>query len=427
MGNLTARQAATAKPGRHSDGSGLILHVSPTGRRRWILRYQIDKQRRDLQLGNLEDLSLAEARAKAAELRALARRSIDPRQAVAEPPVAQPTFTQAAARFIRSRRRAWTNGKHARQWAATIRTYAKPVIGSKPVDTITTEDVLTILKPIWTAKSETAKRVQGRIENILDFAGAMKWTDGSNPARWRRHLDKLLASPMKVKRQAYGGVSRHHPAMSYTEVPGFMLELRALTSVSARALELLILTATRTSEVLLAQWSEVDMETAVWTVPASRMKAKREHRVPLSEAAMTVLGRVPRIEGNPYIFPGARPGRPLSNMAMLMVMRGMGYGVDGERGDFVPHGFRSSFRDWAGEVSSYPNHVCEMALAHVIGNKAEAAYRRGDLFTKRRAMMSGWAAWCGKGGADSLIDLQARRAPAALQDVATGGKRQYID
>ena len=410
MGNLTARQAATAKAGRHSDGDGLILHVSPGGRRRWILRYQIAKRRHDMPLGSLEDVSLAQARAKASTLRALVRQGIDPRQAEPEPPVPQPTFTQAAARFIRSKRRAWSNRKHARQWASTLRTYAKPVIGAKAVDTICTDDVLAILQPIWATKTETAKRVQGRLESVLDFAGAMQWTDGSNPARWRGHLDKLLASPMRVKRQAHGGVSRHHPAMPYGDVPGFVRELRTLTSVSACALELLILTATRTSEVLLAQWSEIDLEAAVWTIPASRMKAKREHRVPLSEAATGLLGRLPRVPDNPYVFPGARRGKPLSNMALLMVMRGMGYGAGGERGDYVPHGFRSSFRDWAGEVSSFPNHVCEMALAHTIESRAEAAYRRGDLFLKRRSMMAEWAHWCSKGGADAPIDLRARRA-----------------
>ena len=248
--------------------------------------------------------------------------------------------------------------------------------------------MLKILTPVWTTRTETASRVQGRIESVLDFAAAHKWRDAVNPARWRGHLDKLLPPPSRIK------VVRHQPAIPYQEVSGFMPELRMMGSASARALEFLILTATRTSEVLGATWDEIDLTASVWTIPASRMKARREHRVPLSEAAMDVLRRVPQVAGAAYIFPGARAGRPLSNMALLQLMRGMGHGVGGEKSDAVPHGFRSAFRDWAGEVSSFPRDVCEMALAHVIENKVEAAYRRGDLFEKRRAMMQAWADWC---------------------------------
>lgn len=396
MANLTARGVAAAKPGKHSDGGGLILAVSPTGVKKWVLRYQLAGRRRDMVLGRLEDLPLTQARERAAEARALARQGTDPMDARHVEREVIPTFTQAAARFIRSKRHEWSNPKHARQWVATLKTYARPVVGSKPVDQIGTNDVLGILQPIWTAKPETAKRVQGRIENVLDYASAMKWRDASNPARWRGHLNKLLAAPVKVKRQQNGGTTRHHPAMDYREVPAFMAELRERHSVSALALRFTILTACRTSEVLQAQWREIDLEVATWTVPPERMKARREHRVPLTAAALAILEALPRIEGNSYVFPGARAGRPLSNMALLQIMRGMGYGVGGDRGDFVPHGFRSSFRDWGGEVSSLPNHVCEMALAHVIGDKAEAAYRRGDLFAKRRAMMQEWSDWCAR-------------------------------
>ena len=273
---------------------------------------------------------------------------------------------------------------------STLKTYARAEIGSKRVDAVATEDILKILSPIWATKTETAKRVQGRIENILDYAAAHKYRDPLNPARWRGHLDKLLPKPSRVKKVS------HHPAMPHTEVPAFMVELLGNGSVSALALRLLILTATRTNEVLQAQWPEIDLQAAVWTVPAARMKTRREHRVPLSDAAMTILEALPRIEGNPYLFPGARHGRPLSNMALLQLMRGMGYGVAGDRGDYVPHGFRSSFRDWSGEVSSFPRDVAEMALAHVIENKVEAAYRRGDLFAKRRKMMQEWADYVGK-------------------------------
>ena len=247
------------------------------------------------------------------------------------------------------------------------------------------ERLLKILSPIWTRKTETAKRVQGRIENVLDYAAAHNYRDPVNPARWRGHLDKLLAKPSRVKKVT------HHPAMPYEEVATFMAELKGYTSISSKALQFLILTATRTSEVLRSEWSEIDLDNETWTIPANRMKARREHRVPLSRQAVELLTQLPRVKGNPYVFPGARYGRPLSNMAMLQLMRGMGYGLDGERGDYVPHGFRSSFRDWTGEVTSYPRDVAEMALAHTIENKVEAAYRRGDLFEKRRAMMQDWA------------------------------------
>jgi integrase len=307
-----------------------------------------------------------------------------------------PTFTQAAAAYIRAHRRGWSNIRHARTWPRSLKTYAGPVIGKKPVDLVTTEDVLRILTPVWTTRTETASRVQGRIESVLDFAAAHKWRDAVNPARWRGHLDKLLPPPSRIK------VVRHQPAIPYQEVSGFMAELRMMGSVSARALEFLILTATRTSEVLGATWNEIDLAASIWTIPSGRMKARREHRVPLSEAGMDVLRRVPRVAGTAYIFPGARTGRPLSNMALLQLMRGMGHGVGGEESDAVPHGFRSAFRDWAGEVSSFPRDVCEMALAHVIENKVEAAYRRGDLFEKRRAMMQAWADWCT--GPTSAVD-----------------------
>jgi integrase len=226
------------------------------------------------------------------------------------------------------------------------------------------------------------------MENVLDFAAARQWRGTDNPARWRGHLDKLLPKPTKVK------TARRQPALPYTAMAEFMRDLRRLSSVSAKALEFLILTAGRTCEVLGAQWEEIDLKSRIWAIPARRMKSRRDHRVPLSEAAVKLLETLPRTQGGTYVFAGARPGRPLSNMALLQVMRRLGYGVGGPKGDAVPHGFRSSFRDWAGEVSSAPNDVCEMALAHVIANKAEAAYRRGDLFEKRRVLMQEWSVWC---------------------------------
>ncbi len=382
---LNPRKVATAGPGKYEDGGGLRLVVSKTGAKRWVFRFTINGRRREMGLGSFPDVSLAEAREKAASCRKLVKKGIDPIEAKHNEQKEIPSFTSCAARFIRSHRKGWKNAKHARQWVSTLKTYARPVIGNKSVDSVTTEDILAILSPIWTEKTETAKRLQGRIENILDFAAAHKWRDQINPARWRGHLDKLLPRPSRVKKVT------HHPAMPYEEVPAFMAEVAKNDSVSAKALQFLILTATRTSEVLLAKWEEVDLESAVWTIPAERMKARREHRVPLSDAALDILNSLPRIEGNLYVFPGARHGKPLSNMALLQLMRKMGFGPKGDRGPYVPHGFRSSFRDWAGEVSSFPRDVAEMALAHVIENKAEAAYRRGDLFAKRRKMMQAWA------------------------------------
>lgn len=407
MGKLTARFVQTAEPGKHEDGEGLRLVVSPTGGKKWVLRITVAGKRKEMGLGGYPDTSLLQARTKAADARrlvALGSNPIEARRQVADEQARVPTFTTVAAAYIRAHRRGWSNPKHARQWVATLKTYARPVIGAKPVDQISTEDILQILQPIWTTRTETAKRVQGRVENILDFATARKWRTGQNPAKWDGHLDTLLPAPRKV------APVQHHPAMPYTELPDFMQELRANTSLSSKALQLLILTATRTSEVLLATWNEVDLEARVWTVPAVRMKAGQEHRVPLSDAAMSVLTSLPRVAGSAWLFPGARAGRPLSGMALLMLMRGMGYGVGGDRGAYVPHGFRSSFRDWAGEVSSFPRDVCEMALAHAVENKVEAAYRRGDLFAKRAAMMEQWAGWCLSGDRQWVVQPIKRAA-----------------
>jgi len=405
MAKLTARQCSSLPPGKHNDGNGLWLVVTQAGSRKWVLRLTIDGKRRELGLGNLKITSLKDARHKADEARSQAAQGIDPVAARRQVAAKVPTFTQAAASYIRSHRRSWHNRKHARQWPRSLKTHACPIIGSKPVDAIGTEDMLAVLTPIWQTKTETASRVQGRIEAILDYAAVLQWRDASNPARWRGHLQRLLPSPAKVKKQRNGGTARHHPALPYHQVPGFVAELRTLDSISAMALEFAILTAARTSEVLLATWTEVDQEAAVWTVPAQRMKARREHRVPLTRAALAVLARVPRIAGNDHIFPGARHGRPLSNMALLSVMRHMGYGAGGERGEAVPHGFRSSFRDWCGEVATFPPNVAEAALAHVISDKTQAAYARGDLFVKRRRLMEDWADWCARGEADNVLEL----------------------
>lgn len=402
---LNPRKAATAGPGRHEDGGGLRLVVSKAGTRKWVFRYTFNGKRREMGLGPFPDVGLADARGFAHGARLEVRAGRDPIEARNAQTRAIPTFTECAARFIRSHRHGWRNRKHARQWVSTLKTYARPVIGSKKVDTITTEDILTILSSVWKTKTETAKRVQGRIENILDFAAAQGLREAPNPARWRGHLNQLLPRPARVRKVV------HHPAMPYLAVPGFLSDLSTREGISPRALAFLILTATRTGETLGATWDEIDLAAALWTIPAERMKARREHRVPLSPQVMSIVNEIPRYAGNPHVFPGARRGRPLSGMSLLQVMRGMGYGAGGDKGDFVPHGFRSSFRDWAGEVSSFPSDVCEAALAHVISDKTVAAYHRGDMFEKRRRLMDSWAGY---------LDRQAGRVTNFRRPKAQG-------
>jgi integrase len=411
MGKLTDRKCKTARAGKHLDGDGLRLQVYDTGARNWIFRYMLNKRSREMGLGPYPQISFAEARELTAHYRKIKASGIDPiehreaeRRREAQAATTSPTFTTCAARYIRAHRHGWTSVRSARNWRRSLKPCAGPVIGDRPVDEVGTADVLAVLTPIWTTKTETATKVQSRIENVLDYAAAHQWRDAVNPARWRGHLDKLLPKPSKVR------PVEHYPAMPYTDVPAFILELAGLDSVSALALRFLILTVTRTSEALQATWKEIDLEARIWTVPAPRMKSRKEHRVPLSAAAVDVLKSVPRFDGNLYVFPGAHYGRPLSNMALLQLMRGMGYGLGRDRGPYVPPGFRSSFRDWSGEVSSFPRDVAEMALAHVIENKVEAAYRRGDLFAKRRKMMEAWSSYCLQRTVDEtvIVDLQAR-------------------
>lgn len=392
MGKLTTKGVQklirASKPSLTNDGDGLYLKIGKRGGASWIYRFRWDGKLRDMGLGSSSDISLSEARELATVNRKMVKQGVNPLDARIEEEKAVEkavTFTTCAARYIKAHRRSWRNAKHARQWISTLKTYARPKIGKKAVDEISTQDVLEVLKPIWTSKNETAKRVQGRIENILDYAAAHGYRDAVNPARWRGHLDKLLAKPSRVQKV------NHHPAMPYDQVADFLKAVQEYSSMSSKALQFLILTAARTSEVLNAEWDEIDLENATWTIPADRMKANREHRVPLSKQALQLLSNLPRVQGNLYVFPGMKHSRPLSNMALLQFMRGMGYGPSGEKGNYVPHGFRSSFRDWTGEVTSYPRDVAEMALAHTIENKVEAAYRRGDLFEKRKMMMQDWS------------------------------------
>lgn len=392
MGKLTTKGIQKlireSKPALTNDGDGLYLKIGKSGGASWIYRFRWNGKLRDMGLGSCSDVGLSDARELASNNRKLVKQGADPLEARDEGKkeiTKTLTFTSCAARYIKAHRRSWRNAKHARQWVSTLKTYARPKIGKIAITDLSTHNVLEVLNPIWTNKNETAKRVQGRIENILDYAAAHGYRDPINPARWRGHLDKLLAKPSRVQNV------KHHPAMQYEQVATFMSAIAAYNNTSSQALTFLILTATRTSEVLNAEWNEVDFDNATWIIPSERMKASREHRVPLSQQALALLTALPRIKDNSYIFPGMKLGRPLSNMALLQFMRGLGYGPSGEKGNYVPHGFRSSFRDWTGEVTSYPRDVAEMALAHAIENKVEAAYRRGDLFDKRRRMMQDWS------------------------------------
>jgi integrase len=336
-------------------------------------------------LGSLNAVSLSEARARAAEARRLTSAGIDPiaarsaqnaaRWAVA---AKQVTFEDAAEAYIRSHKAGWRNAKHGDQWRNTLKGYAYPLIGALPVQQIDSGLVVRVLEPIWTTKPETAGRVRQRMEAVLDAATARGHRVGENPARWRGHLDSLLPALAKVKRV------QHHPALPYADLGAFMAELRKQEGLAAQAMELLILTATRTTECIAARWSEIDLENDLWTIPAERIKAGRAHRIPLSAPAVALLRKLAEAKVADFIFPG-RPGKPLSNGALLALLKRM------KRTDLTAHGFRSTFRDWAAEQTNYPREVAEMALSHAISDKVEAAYRRGDLLDKRRRLMEAWA------------------------------------
>ena len=390
IGRLTALTAARLKAkGMYPDGGGLYLQVSANGAKSWIYRYSLGGRTREMGLGPFHTFDLKTAREKATECRRLRHDGIDPidarrekREADALEAARRVTFKDAAETYIDSRSAGWKNAKHADQWRNTLATYAYPILGSMSVQAIDTDDIIAVLEPIWSEKTETASRVRNRIEAVLDWAIARKYRAGDNPARWRGHLATHFPARSAVRRVV------HHPALPYVELPAFMAALRRQPGTAASALTLLILTGVRTSEALGGRWDEVDGAGGVWVVPADRMKAKREHRVPLSNACLWHLLNQPRVEGNPHIFPGGRSGKPLSNMALLALLKRMG------RDDLTVHGFRSTFRDWAAEQTNFPREVAEMALAHTIGDKVEAAYRRGDLFSKRRQLMEEWGAYC---------------------------------
>ncbi|HXB76351.1 MAG TPA: integrase arm-type DNA-binding domain-containing protein [Bradyrhizobium sp.] len=395
IGKLTVLKVEKAKKaGMYGDGGGLYLRVTADGTKNWVFRFMLDGRPRWMGLGPLALYGLQEARGKALDARRLRHEGIDPIETRRANRLRERleaakamTFKQCADSYIASHRAGWRNAKHAAQWGATLATYAYPVIGALPVQAIDTGLVCKVLEPIWTAKPETAGRVRGRIEAVLDWAKARDYRAGENPARWRGHLDKLLPARSKVAKV------EHHAALPYGEMPGFMAGLRAQEGIAARALEFAILTASRTGETIGARWSEVNLAEKIWLIPEGRMKAGKQHRVPLSALALAILEEMQALRpqddrSSEFVFPGGKAGKPLSNMAFLMLLRRMG------RNDLTAHGFRSTFRDWASERTRFPREVAEMALAHVVGNKVEAAYRRGDLFDKRQKLMDAWGEFC---------------------------------
>jgi integrase len=400
--------ARLREPGRYFVGgvAGLTLHVEkpPESARTWILRMTVAGKRRDMGLGGFPDVTLADARRKAREARALLDQGIDPilqrqeaQSALRAATAAAKTFDQCTEAFIEAKAAGWRNAKNRQQWTNTLKEYASPVIGPLLVRDVTLPHVMKVLEPIWTTKTETASRVRGRIEAVLDWATVRGYRSGDNPARWRGHMDKLLAAPTRVTKV------KHHKALNVDAVPGFISALRQEEGLGARALELAILTAARSGEVRLATWDEFDLDAGVWVVPKERMKAHKEHRVPLSPAVLKLLRALPRVEGTTLLFPSTKNG-PLSDMTLSAVMRRMGVPA-------VPHGFRSTFKDWASERTAYPGEMSEMALAHTISSKVEAAYRRGDLFEKRRRMMNDWAKFCATPiERGKVVPLQRRKA-----------------
>ena len=399
---LTALEIKHAKEGMHADGNGLYLRVQASGAKSWIFRFQLNGKRREMGIGTLDHKAPQEARAEAATLISLVRAGTDPIEnrrlveaaaiAAAQDAVAlATTFDEVADEYIKTHKAGWKNTKHAQQWENTLAAYASPIIGKKPVGDVSTEDILRILQPIWTTKTETASRLRSRLELVLSYAKAMKWRQGENPAMWRGHLDALLPPAAKVKKV------RHHPALPYNQAAGFMVALRTHAGSAARALEFAILTATRSGEARLAKWQEFDLEKRLWTIPAERMKAEREHWVPLSDQAIALIKALPKIDGNEYLFPGDRARKPLSDMTLTAIIRRMNKGEKPRWIDptnsapIVPHGFRSTFRDWSAEIGHYPRELAEHALAHSLPDKVEAAYHRGTMMERRAPMMQRWA------------------------------------
>ena len=387
-------------PKRHAVGgvAGLYLYLNDKDGSSWVLRVTVGNTREYVGLGPYPEISLAQAREKARDAKELFRQGINPkarRREIASEFLVQKarlkTFKEAASAYIETHGETWKNAKHRAQWSSTLETYAYPLIGDLLVKDVDQGGVLRVLEPIWKTKNETASRLRGRIQTILDWATVRGYREGDNPALWKGRLDKLLPASSKI------APVQHHRALDYRKMAEFMKQLRQQKGVSAKALEFTILCAARSGEVRGATWSEIDLKEKLWTVPAERMKAGREHRVPLNYAAADLLKALPKVVGNDHLFPGRNDG-PLSDMALNKVLRDM-------KVDAVPHGFRSTFRDWVGEATTFQREVAEQALAHVLENKVEAAYRRGDALDKRREMMNAWASFCAERDVQQLADV----------------------
>lgn len=386
INRLTVKGAAALKePGLYADGGGLYLNVKASGSRSWLFIYQWRGKRREKGLGSFQLVSLEEARGKRDSARKLIANGKDPLEP--QMPQLSATFGECATALVNDLEVGWRNAKHRQQWRNTLETYCAP-IWARDVATVDTADLVDILRPIWSGKAETASRLRARMERVLDAAKVKGYRTGDNPARWRGHLQHILPGATR------GAGVRHHPAMPYGQVPDFVKGLKTRVSTAARALEFLIHTAGRTNEVLGMRWRELDVEARLWTVPAERMKMHREHVVPLTDAALTVIRAMAVFGTEPDapVFPGRR-GKSLSNMSMEMLLRRMGCD------DFTVHGFRSSFRDWTGEETNFPREVAEAALAHVVGNSVERAYRRGTALGKRRQLMDAWSMFVAAPGA----------------------------
>ena len=394
----------------YADGGGLYLQVSASGAASWVYRFMLNGTAQWMGLGPLHDVPLADARVAASEKRELRRAGINPIKARNDALDASRleaarsiTFKDAAEAYMEAHKAGWRNAKHRNQWRNSLETYAYPVLGALPVQSVDVALVMRVLEPIWATKTETASRVRGRIESVLDWASARGYRLGENPARWRGHLDNLLPKRSKVQKV------KHHPALPYGEVGAFMVGLRRQQGTAASALEFVVLTACRAGEAIGALWGEVNIEEALWTVPAERVKSEQEHRVPLSPAALTIINAMQEVHttghGDGFVFPGGKRDRPLSNTALRAVLKRL------RRSDVTVHGFRSSFRDWAAERTNYPREAAEMALGHTVSDKVEAAYRRGDLFQKRRRLMDEWARFCHSGAkAGKVVAIRGRQA-----------------
>jgi len=397
INRLTARQVSTLKEGFHSDGQGLYLRVRENGSRAWVFRFTQGGRTHEIGLGATHTRTLAEARRVSAEIRALRMQGLDPRLAMQkdDPDDAKETFKSCAEALIASRSPGWKNKKHVQQWQNTLRDYVFPVIGRLHPSDVTLAHIKTILTPIWTTKTETANRVRQRIEAVLDWAYVHELRSSDNPARWRGVLDKIYPAPNQIRQV------RHHPACPYNEAPGVIAQLRQSSNLSSHCLMLLILTATRSGEARGARWQEFDLEKKTWLIPAARTKAKREHLIPLSKDALELVKSLPLIDNQSFLFPNSKGGC-LSDVGLSKALHEIMDGV-------TVHGFRSSFRQWAAEQTSFPESVCELALAHVNSNRTEAAYQRSDLFERRRELME---AWCGYLSARSeVVSIHKLRVP----------------